>query len=508
MKRNTEGKLGVWLAVVAALIIMLVGLLLILTREKGALQGSREEKEYVTPSKYEGVQIKTTEEHEDDRRYALHISWPVTENENINRLLDKSAENFIAEYRESVTKIKEAREDYIKETGLDGATFHTHYNSHFDVAFANEDYIAFVFYNYRNTGNTGTEDVLSKIYDRHSGEEILLSRLFAGDNYLEVLSELSREELRERAEKEAAGMSFDSQNERQQWFESIYRMIEQGTEPTAENFHSVVINEEGYLVINFDKYQVAPGYVGVVTVEIPLSKISSKLSPGVRELFDLVEEVSKPTPPPAPPRPPSGGVVNCAVEKCVALTFDDGPSVHTERLLDILAEKEAKATFFVLGVNARVQQSTLRRISDMGMEIGNHSWNHMDFTRLSDVEIRGQINDTANLIETITGVRPWIVRPPYGAFNDHTLSSAGAPLILWNVDPEDWKYQDTELIANHLISNAKPGSILLAHDIYGTTVEAMPAVIDGLRSQGYFFVTVSELVGHDNLAAGRAYRSR
>lgn len=479
-----------------------------------------EESEYIVPSKYDNIKLKTVEEAEAENRYLLHASWPVTENEKINELLDEKAQAFIDEFKEVSADIQKSREEYIEETGNDGATFHADYNMHFDVAFADENYLAFVFSLFRNTGNTGNNNVLSLIFNRKSGEVIPVSDLFVSSDYLTKLSELAREDLYRRAEEEADLAEFDSKEERELWIENLKKeMIDLGTLPKAENFKNIVINDEGILEIHFDKYQVAPGYWGRIEIEIPLERVQELFVPEVKKLFNLEEEkmLEEKTEKKEVKDNLVGEevilneveteslAVDCTKEKCIALTFDDGPSVYTEILLSTLQEKGVKATFFVLGVNARVQQQTIIDLNKAGMEIGNHTWSHKDLTKLSVEAVKEEVNNSADLISNIIGKRPFLVRPPYGAINGQVKAVANSPLILWNVDPEDWKYHDSDYVAKHIIEHVKSGAIVLSHDIHKTTVEAIPEVIDTLLSEGYKLVTVSELFGEVELEKGQTY---
>jgi len=482
------------------------------------------EHEYIVPSKYDKIKLKTIEEADAEKRYLLHASWPVTENEKINKILEEKAQAFISEFKEVSIKIQTAREKYIAETGSDGATFHASYNLHFDVAFADENYLAFVFSLYRNTGNTGTDDVLSLIFNRQTGEVILAADLFVDSDYLIELSKLARQELYARIDKEVAGMKFDSEIEKEQWLKNFKEgMVDVGTLPKAENFKNIVINEAGSLEIYFDKYQVAPGYWGQVKIEIPLVDIQELFMPEVRKFFNLEAKVIKES---ESDRSDDGKEkvsenkevsfsreekdlvgVDCTKEKCIALTFDDGPSIYTETLLSTLKEKGVKATFFVLGVNAKVQQQTLIDLNKAGMEIGNHTWSHKDLTKLSEEAVEEEVNNSADLVLRIIGKRPFLVRPPYGAVNGQVKTLVEAPLILWGIDPEDWKYRDSTYIAKHIIEKAKGGAIVLAHDIHEATVEAMPEVIDTLLSEGYKLVTISELFGSRKLQNGQTYHA-
>jgi len=178
----------------------------------------------------------------------------------------------------------------------------------------------------------------------------------------------------------------------------------------------------------------------------------------------------------------------------VALTFDDGPSKnYTPIILDILKENNANATFFVLGSEVKKNKETLIRIVSEGNEIGNHSYNHKDLTSISDYELYQQIVGTDEFIEAITGIRPTLMRPPYGYMNDITSKRIYKPIILWSIDTRDWENRNTEKICSNIFENVKDGDIVLMHDIYGTTADAVKIVVPELIKRGYQLVTVSEL---------------
>jgi peptidoglycan/xylan/chitin deacetylase (PgdA/CDA1 family) len=196
---------------------------------------------------------------------------------------------------------------------------------------------------------------------------------------------------------------------------------------------------------------------------------------------------------------------SCNVEgPYIAMTFDDGPSAQlTPRLLDILKERGITATFFVVGRNVAEYPDIVRRMASEGHEIANHSWSHQAFTQLGAEGLRKQIENTNDAIAKITGKRPALMRPPYGAtssaLNKRMTEGYGLKVILWSVDPLDWKYRNSNRIYNHIVQNTQPGSIILTHDIHATTVAAMPATLDALLAKGYKFVTVSELISKELL---------
>ncbi len=185
--------------------------------------------------------------------------------------------------------------------------------------------------------------------------------------------------------------------------------------------------------------------------------------------------------------------------RCLAMTFDDGPHPKlTPRLLDILRQRKIRATFFVIGQNAKSYPGIMRRMAAEGHEVANHTWTHPYLTRMSDSAVRSQMQRThATIVET-TGKPPTLMRPPYGATNSRQkewlLREFGYPTIMWSVDPKDWQRPGVSAVRNRLVAGARPGAILLAHDIHAPTIAAMPGTFDALLKRGYRFVTVSELI--------------
>ena len=194
-------------------------------------------------------------------------------------------------------------------------------------------------------------------------------------------------------------------------------------------------------------------------------------------------------------------------EKVVAITFDDGPhGVNTPRLLDMLKNRNVKATFYVVGNMVKYNPQLLRRMIAEGHEIGNHTVTHGTLSKMSDAALRKELQDAHDMIVAETGVAPRSMRPPGGAIkNDQKklmLKEFGYPTILWSVDPEDWKKPGASVVTSRLVNGAKPGGILLVHDLHASTVDAMPSTLDQLLAKGYRFVTVSELIMMDESYEG------
>lgn len=194
-------------------------------------------------------------------------------------------------------------------------------------------------------------------------------------------------------------------------------------------------------------------------------------------------------------------------EKVVALTFDDGPHwTVTSQVLNVLKEKEVKATFFLLGCNIPGNEYLLRRMVNQGCDVGIHSCYHKNYYTMTLDQIRKDISDCAELISDATGKSPHLVRPPYGNIPETIIQEKEYFYINWCVDPYDWSASSAEQIKNHVIQYVKPGSIVLMHDIYNISCEALPQIIDELKADGWRFVTVSELFDlKDKEPSGETY---
>ena len=188
-------------------------------------------------------------------------------------------------------------------------------------------------------------------------------------------------------------------------------------------------------------------------------------------------------------------------QKQIALTFDDGPHPQkTNMILDVLSRYDIKATFFVIGENAKNNPDIISRISEDGHEIGNHTYDHKSLYKQSESDIISNVRKCEDEIYKVTGKRTVLFRPPEGYLNDNIASlllTEGYDVILWRVDTYDWKGKSADDIATNVIKNVKCGDIVLMHDYIwrkSNTAQALDLIIPQLLSDGYEFVTVSELI--------------
>ena len=191
----------------------------------------------------------------------------------------------------------------------------------------------------------------------------------------------------------------------------------------------------------------------------------------------------------------SGGVSDAAEPKKIALTFDDGPHpVYTKILLDGLAERGAKASFFVTGENAEKYPELILRMQKEGHLIGNHTYSHIQLTSNNREAFRQELISTNEVLKEITGAETIFVRPPYGSWDKGFEQELNMFPVLWNIDPLDWCSHNAECIAAKVVEKAGDGDIILMHDYYDTSVTAALEVVDVLQKRGFQFVTVEEIL--------------
>ena len=184
------------------------------------------------------------------------------------------------------------------------------------------------------------------------------------------------------------------------------------------------------------------------------------------------------------------------VAKKVALTFDDGPHpIQTRALLQVLRQHNVPATFFPIGLRASQYTNLLEEIAADGHQIGNHTWDHRFYAQSSAEHITHQLVTSDDLFQQVLGRRTTVFRPPGGVLPRALDSVESHHVVLWSVDPQDWKHKDAAYIADHVIRTTLPGDVILLHDIYEASVESVPHIIRSLREKGYSFVTVDELFG-------------
>ncbi|MDD4077338.1 MAG: polysaccharide deacetylase family protein [Bacilli bacterium] len=195
-------------------------------------------------------------------------------------------------------------------------------------------------------------------------------------------------------------------------------------------------------------------------------------------------------------------------ERRAALTFDDGPSSATKDLVDLLNKYQIKATFFLLGERVKYYPDEVGYIYQSGHEIGNHSYSHPDFSKITLSEAEKEIADTQEAVYKLISSYPKLFRFPYGNYNISALNMIDLPVVLWDCDSEDWRYRNSQIVYNNVLSSLSAQTVILFHDFAGYHKTAIEAVINYLDSQGYRFVTVSEMFAfhsEENVVFGKIY---
>lgn len=178
----------------------------------------------------------------------------------------------------------------------------------------------------------------------------------------------------------------------------------------------------------------------------------------------------------------------------LALTFDDGPSANvTSELVAALNERGAKATFFMLGVNAQAYPKLVQFVQESGHQVASHGWDHAHYlTDLNETQLAAELSQADEAIYAAIGEYPAYLRPPYGAMDRTTAARIDKPMMLWTIDPRDWEVRDSQAVCDHIVENAYDGGVVIAHDNYQTTLDGVICAVDILAQQGYRFVTLEE----------------
>jgi peptidoglycan/xylan/chitin deacetylase (PgdA/CDA1 family) len=210
------------------------------------------------------------------------------------------------------------------------------------------------------------------------------------------------------------------------------------------------------------------------------------------------------------------GTVDCRKAKCVALTFDTGPSVHTPEILGYLRQYHAHATFFTLGTQVMRYPSTARAMAAQGNEMETLTWDHEILTSIGTADIRREITQGRDAVQKITGIRPTLLRPPQGRTSDAVTAickQLGMAQVEWSATASDYATTDSALITSRILQQTKPDGIILLHDStdssnvgYNGTAAAVPGILSGLEAQGYTFVTVAQLLAPGTPQPGKVYK--
>lgn len=336
-----------------------------------------------------------------------------------------------------------------------------------------------------STWSNARDRTVAMVFDLIEGRQLGLGDIFQSD-YLERLSEGVRESFHE-----SSGALNTIETEQ----------FLAGTTPDMDNFQNFALTTDA-VRIYFEQGQLFPEQDGAPMAEIPYEDLAGALR--LRTEGPLLSVGAAPAVELTEPEP----VAIDPDRPMIALTFDDGPHpIVTPRILHLLKQYNARATFFVLGNRVDSYPDVLRREYTEGHEIGNHSYNHASLSKLDAQEIAFQVQETDDRIAQLVPTAPVLLRPPYGAIGGVGQETVQKPVVLWSVDAQDWKNRSGGAIASEVLGKVKDGDIILLHDLYAATADACEIILPALAAEGYQFVTVSELLEQRDIvpAAGKVY---
>ncbi len=256
------------------------------------------------------------------------------------------------------------------------------------------------------------------------------------------------------------------------------KFIIEGLKTSEGNIYYEIKDNE--MVVYFENFSFSEEYYEIISIKVNYNEIHKFLNFPVKLDSDYENE---------------SAYHYDKSKKTIALTFDDGPNgKYTKKIVDVLKDNKAKATFFMVGNKMNSYKDTLLYVYENGFEIGSHTYSHINMKKETIGKVKDEIKKTRNIYNKITGANLTLVRPPYGAYNENVLKNINYPLITWNIDTNDWRYHDVGYIVEHIMSNASDGSIILMHDAHETSLEALKVVLPKLYAKGYQVVTVSDLV--------------
>lgn len=423
-------------------------------------------REYRRHSGYRGISTRVVQYSDAGRHY--YLEYPRTGNDNI----DRAVARWIDDAHELIPQRDPALEHLAPESVY----------ASYMVRSASTEHISLISQLAvdRDTG-TPTRQTSYWTFDRRSGQVITLEQLF-GDKSVDGRERVVlylRQALADQAK--SRGRALD---------ERALATIH------AADMRNFLIVDRNTIEFDYDLWGID------TTLRLDTDRLQLYLQNNLaRRLLDITPVVtSRATASPTSDR--------CIRTRCIALTFDDGPGPYTSHLLDVLRDRGAHASFFVVGNNVQLRSSLVKRAVSEGHTIGNHSLTHTSFTTMRPERLHHEISETNTLIQRATGGQPRYIRPPYGAVDAdvvRTIGEQGMSVVLWSIDTRDWADRDADTIYRRVIASARPGGIVIMHDIQPTTVATIARIVDRLQAQGYNLVSLDEMLG--DTEAGKIYTS-
>ncbi|WP_342500275.1 polysaccharide deacetylase family protein [Bacillus sp. FSL K6-4563] len=428
-------------------------------------QASGTEKKKVEPdASYKEVEIVTLVNDGRYMRYA--VNYPVFHQEKLDQEMKRFAETALDKFKTSFSEASDVDEENRYELNID-----------YEIIHYAKQTAAIKFNTYELKGGVkGAHQTKIFNFDFKKQHFLSIDDLFLSKKEdLQKLSQMTFEELKK--DRSLA------ENE---------HLLKQGTSPAAEHYQYFAIKDR-FIEFYFPVGQIGSDKQGSQVLAIKKTLLKGMLKPEYINKEKNKNEKKEPIPKRKIVKLPKQSAFN-PNQKAIALTFDDGPNPSTtSKILTALKENKGHATFFVLGSRVQYYPDMLSKIRKGGNEIGNHSYSHPLLTRLPLKQAVKQVEETQQIIEKASGFTPTHFRPPYGGTNGQINAAVNMKVTLWDVDPEDWKYRNSQYVASYILTHASSGETVLMHDIYDTSANAAVTIIKELTKQGYQLLTVSEL---------------
>lgn len=370
----------------------------------------------------------------------IAINYPITHIKKLDKLIynhiDKTYTNFKNKYDNNSENISELNIDYS-------------YN-------VIDDYISIYLKTFisTNTKSQTINEIYSIVYDKKKNKILKIEDFFSKEELDQIIPKIKQD------------LILKYKNE------ILIDLIETNINKNLANYQNFLLTTEG-ITIYFNPYILSSNNYNIMSIDIPVEISHTKEKKSSLIIPDVIEyDSTKPV---------------------IALTFDDGPSRYTKKIVELLKKYNAVGTFFVIGNKIDIYQDTIKLMYKNGNEIGNHSYSHKWLTRLEKNEFEKQINDTQESIKNITGSYPKLLRPTYGSINKWLRANSKLDIVMWDVDTNDWRLKSYKTIANKALPKIKDGDIILMHDVYEKTYKALEVMLPKLKESGFEFVTVSEL---------------
>lgn len=423
----------------------------------------------VESSKYPGVDLIT--DIKDEEKYYIAMHYPKFKSKELNNEIEKYVSEIKKEFLTSVNDNEKYIKNYRANLYLTMDIYLKGENI-YSIVLSEESYVV---------GANGQQNAKIYLLDINKGEFIQQKEIFKDTKEnREKLYTLLSEKFKESAK--YAPFLFEE-------------TLKEWTMNKQNNFSNIYFTDKT-AVFKFDKYEVTAGAAGMPEISIPLEKIRDLLTDEWKDklLINKGQDSKDNSNDKLIAKEENTDKNSSTSGKRVALTFDDGPHPkNTMKIIDLLNQYDAKATFFMLGNRVDFYPDIAKKVADEGHELGNHTWNHKDLSTLSKEEGIQEVEKTNEIIRSTTGRESTVFRPPYGAVNGQVQNSISSPAIFWTIDTLDWKSRNPNEILKIVKENVKDGSIILMHDIHETSVQAVEPILKYLKAEGYEFVTVSEL---------------